>query len=548
MIQPVELESTAPVGPTRSRGVDVWAALRAAEMGDVPALRTLLANDPSLVRAEYGYTQPLHLAVRGGQLGAVELLLEHGADPAAGGVVAEDLIVTAHDRGLEDIAGRLEVARAARGRVEPERGHDSPLHAAAHVDDVAAAASALDEEPHLLERADAAGGTPLHRAAAAGARAVLALLLERGADLHARHGAGPGSSRGYAPVDFEPVDLALWTGPFWNVRGDLETARWLVDRGACYDVVVAAALGDRARVVELLDEDPARVNAARPSGKRALSAAVEHGHVELARLLLARGADPLAPEGDTAAQGAALHAAARLGLHDLVQQLLVAGADPNSGIDSSGSATYAAATPELRRVLERAGGRLDVYDLLWLHEDEEALRRVRSDPRTANAGCGGAFAAACSRGDRALLEALLEAGARLPPVVSGCRLDLLRDPALLKLLLSSGMNPNLPSWQHATPLHDVCGRDSRGRALPRRMEVAQVLLDAGASLTARDDEYRSTPLGWAARCGLDDLVELLLARGASVELDAQPAWARPLAWAERRGHADVRVRLRAAGA
>ena len=74
------------------------------------------------------------------------------------------------------------------------------------------------------------------------------------------------------------------------------------------------------------------------------------------------------------------------------------------------------------------------------------------------------------------------------------------------------MNPDLPNWQLATPLHDLCGRDSRGRPHPRRTECATILLDAGATISAKDDDYRSTPLAWAARSDLPDMVELLLAR------------------------------------
>jgi ankyrin repeat protein len=110
------------------------------------------------------------------------------------------------------------------------------------------------------------------------------------------------------------------------------------------------------------------------------------------------------------------------------------------------------------------------------------------------------------------------------------------------------MDPDLPNWQHATPLHDLCGRDGRGRANPRRAECAAILLEAGADVSARDDAYRSTPLAWAARCDLPDMVELLLARGAPTRLPDDEPWATPLAWAARRGHARVAEVLRSAGA
>jgi ankyrin repeat protein len=97
-------------------------------------------------------------------------------------------------------------------------------------------------------------------------------------------------------------------------------------------------------------------------------------------------------------------------------------------------------------------------------------------------------------------------------------------------------------------LHDLCARDARGRPRPHRAECAAILLDAGARIDARDEAYRSTPLAWAARHDVEDMVELLLARGAKTRLADDEAWATPLAWATRRGHRRVVETLRAAGA
>ena len=73
-------------------------------------------------------------------------------------------------------------------------------------------------------------------------------------------------------------------------------------------------------------------------------------------------------------------------------------------------------------------------------------------------------------------------------------------------------------------------------------------LDAGATITARDDEYRSTPLAWAARANKPQMVEFLLSRRAPVNLPDDEPWATPLAWAERRGHQQIASILRAHGA
>jgi ankyrin repeat protein len=159
------------------------------------------------------------------------------------------------------------------------------------------------------------------------------------------------------------------------------------------------------------------------------------------------------------------------------------------------------------------------------------------------------FTAAATLGKRDLVVRLLDAGARVPPVLTACRSYLLENPEILRLLLArGGMDPNLPNWQRATPLHATCGRDARGRPLEHRVECAIILLGAGADISARDEEYRSTPLAWAARNGLPDMVELLLLRGAPIRLEDDEPWATPLAWAIRRGHERIVEMLRAAGA
>ena len=144
---------------------------------------------------------------------------------------------------------------------------------------------------------------------------------------------------------------------------------------------------------------------------------------------------------------------------------------------------------------------------------------------------------------------LIVAGARVPRVLTGCRGYLMSEPDTLRLLLErADLDPSLPNWQRATPLHDLCSRDYRGRTNPHRVECAKILLDAGARLTERDEDYRSTPLAWAARYDLPDMVELLLERGSPLALDDDEDWATPLAWATKRGHAGVAARLKQAGA
>ena len=76
-------------------------------------------------------------------------------------------------------------------------------------------------------------------------------------------------------------------------------------------------------------------------------------------------------------------------------------------------------------------------------------------------------------------------------------------------------------------------RIGRLRAITASVDLATILLNAGARLDLRDKILLSTPLGWACRWGRIEIVKLLLARGADpVEADEEP-WATPRAWAEK---------------
>ena len=82
--------------------------------------------------------------------------------------------------------------------------------------------------------------------------------------------------------------------------------------------------------------------------------------------------------------------------------------------------------------------------------------------------------------------------------------------------------------------------------IQQMVAFATAALDAGARLDMRDDLLESTPLGWACRWGRSELVRLFLERGADpLEPDADP-WATPLAWAERKEMTDILAMLRGA--
>ena len=133
----------------------------------------------------------------------------------------------------------------------------------------------------------------------------------------------------------------------------------------------------------------------------------------------------------------------------------------------------------------------------------------------------------------------------MPRVVTGCQGYLLAHNDMLRTLLEHGMSPDLMNWQRQTLLHQTCGQREPTAAA---IETAAILLDAGADISARDEEYRSTPLAWAARTNAIDMVRFLLSRGAPTNLAEDELWATPLQWAERRQHPEIAAILRRHGA
>jgi ankyrin repeat protein len=505
MIKPAELAS--------SNRRNTWDVIVAACAGDVVTLRRLLEQNPRLARAEYWYAPAIHFAAREGHLEAVRLLLDAGADPESNGLNDRNLIEMARERGYEQIAQMLEEERERRGRVVAQPA-DHPIHRASALGETDVVGALLDADATLLNRGARCGITPLQCAVLGGRPQVVNLLLDRGANIHAR-----------TPRDLEAIDFAFWGERGPSVNDDI--VRLLVSRGATYDVTIASALGDIAGVRQMLDDSPSRISETRPSGRRPLSAAVEFGHDDIARLLLESGAEPRWEEPD-APSGTSVHLASRMGNLAMVKLLLEHGADPNEAIDSAASPIAFATTPELRALIESHGGEP-------IQDDEEVVKSLLADPN--DTGIGMAFTMSAARPD--MLARLLGAGLRMPAIHTCCQGYLLKADAL-RTLLAHGMSPDQMNWQHQTLLHHASTRDTN--------ECAAILLDAGATITARDDEYRSTPLAWAARANKPQMVEFLLSRGAPVNVSDDEPWATPLAWAERRGHEQIASVLRAHGA
>lgn len=315
------------------------------------------------------------------------------------------------------------------------------------------------------------------------------------AELLLRYGADPNGRSQWWAGGFSALDLA-----------SPEDAEFLVENGAKWDVWSAAAQGRLAELTEILNSDPALVNAPGGDGMRPLHFAKT---AEVAEFLLDRGADP--------------------NLRD---------------VDHEGTpAQHQIRKPEIARLILERGGEWDIFLAAAYDNVEELERILAQDPEAANARVGhppfatvksdgghiyqytigggkgplqvasevGSTAAfqyldrrssptqrllaACLRGDEATALALVEANPDLIAGLSPLELRSLPDAAgagnlsAVDLMLRVGFDPLSQGMDTGTALHTA--------AWFGRAEVVERLLGV-IDVETRDSNHGSTPLGWAA--------------------------------------------------
>ena len=282
--------------------------LTAAVEGRVDTVRSLLKIDPAYARVtDANYATPLHNVVQSGNVEIAQELIDAGADINAKynrtGHTPLSWAVTWGESsfGVADVLvrggavldlwcaaglGRFDIVKSfwdvdgvlvdqpsltgssrydADGNALP-RPPESPVEMVSDALYIASRNGHIDIARWLLDHgADVhfkafAGGTPLHWAYFSGVRELIDLLLAHGADPEARDDFN----------DATPPDFGL---------------------------IMVSEMGTPDRVRRLLDDGLATANT--PSAKTTpLHAAAYYGHVEIAQLLLDRGANPKATNVD----------------------------------------------------------------------------------------------------------------------------------------------------------------------------------------------------------------------------------------------------------
>lgn len=291
--------AVAPAAPVTD--ADVGSFLEAVGTGRIDDVRRRLDAEPALVNAIGshpfwgGRPQALHVAIESNRREIFELLLERGADPTGANheyAHWSPLMLSVHWDRPEWT--RTLLARGARvGLAEALALRDDRK-----VDEI------LDAEgAGALNRPTPNQGTFLHLARTTHA---IDRLLDLGV---------PTDRRDQWGAD---VMEAL------SRRGDqgAPLVAHLAARGVGVGPAELARLGDRPALERWLANDPARLCA-----PDTLKAAVDFGHVDLARWLIASGCDVNA-RGTGPSSETPLHSAAWNGDLEMVRLLVDAGADP----------------------------------------------------------------------------------------------------------------------------------------------------------------------------------------------------------------------------
>jgi ankyrin repeat protein len=303
----------------------------------------------------------------------------------------------------------------------------------------------------------------------------------------------------------------------------------------------AVRSGDRARVMEMLGEFPWLARA-EYAYLQCLHFVVLSGHPErlaMAELLLSAGANPAA-EGWSGRFGPEKRDDSPLArARDREERALVELLEEAASRLPGDVPEQPRDPPSARRELED-----EMMQAAHRGDRDAALALIGRHPGIAQAG----LYEAVHQDHPALVRLLISHGADVTIPWRWCcwytyLMHSLRYPrpryGTAELLLAHGLSPNETNGQGMTTLHILAGQGTT--------ESVRWLIDRGADLHARDAQFASTPLAWAARAGRADMVDLLLERGARAVDPEDAPWATPVAWARRRGHGELAEKLLAAG-
>ena len=422
--------------------------VQAAKNKDAAGVRSFIAMHVDVNTPQGDGTSAITWAAHWNDLGMADTLLKAGAKVNTMNEFGVSPLWEACNNASSEMVEKLTTAGADPNAIA--RAGETALMRCARTGNPAAVRTLLAHKANVNVAEPNRGQTALMWALEEGHPTVAAVLIEGGADVHAK------SKAGFTPLSFAAR------------RGDIESAELLIKKGA----------------------DP---NESAPGGLNALLIAVDSGREDFAISLLGKGANSNVADRDGFTP---LHIALRAGMsalhgiqHDprygdlslaylfrpdmtkLVQALLDHGANPNARIKNGSrkSPSSASDRPKIGLAgatpLFLAAGNGDV-------EVMRALLAKGADPKITTDDGSTALMAACGVG---LSENRPKDGEA-------------RALAAAKLLVELGSDPNAYNKWGTTPLH--------GAAYTGANTIVQFLVEKGANLNVAD-QFGQTPLSIA---------------------------------------------------
>lgn len=435
------------------------ALLDAVKAGDVSVVRMLVQQQKVSANAsEIDGTTALAWAVQHNSEPIADVLLRAGADAARANRYGMAPVFLAAANGNAAIIERLMKAGASANA--SRTGGETPLMVAARNGNADAVRTLIAHGADVHARETLRGQTALMGAASEGNAAAVQVLIQAGADVNLR-------SRGPAG---RPLEAAEGTRSGYTRRGRFDA----------YTPLLMAVRRGHIDVARALLASGANVHDTAPNGASALVIAAANAHWELGVLLLEHGANP-----NAMAQGwNALHQTARtrgLGFTRLAHPV------PTGTLTS-----------------------LDFAKSLLKHGVELNVKATKDWGRSDNQR--GRFS---EIGASAVLMAAKAA-----------------DVELMRLLLENGADPKVRNRNGTTMIMAAAGCDvsyvgEDSRPAEESLEAVKVALKWGADINERNN-VGDTALHGAAFTGANIVVQYLVDHGA--KLDATNKWGQsPLA-------------------
>ena len=468
------------VAASAARAADDPALVRAARVGDAAAVAALLKQKTDVNAAAIDGTTALHWAVRGDDTDTVDALIRAGAQVKTASRHGVTPLYLAADHGNATMIRRLLAAGADANGTDITG--ETVLMAAVRSGSADAVRAVLDAGAQVNTAEPQVGHTALMWSVREDRPALVSLLLARGAslELKTRTGARPAARPPGAGGGSHGVGI---------VRGGVPPQGEQPPTPGGMTALSFAAREGRLEAARLLLDAGADVNAREANGISPLVMALTNRHTAVAALLLSRGADPNAADwwGRTPLWSAVdmrnldldsrtfENGVERAPVLELIEALIAKGADVNARVKEF---------PPQRRFMMPLGS------LAWVD----------------------------FTGQTPFLRASLSA-----------------DVPLMKLLLSKGADPNIPTLNGTTALMAAAGVNwvigqTYSESPAMYLEAVKLCLELGGDVNAVNAMGLAAVHG-AANRGSDDIIELLARNGARLDIKDKEGRT-PMTWAE----------------